>query len=538
MGSHRQKSLKGSYNCGDSTNAGIDWKLQVLIFLTCAALVVSRRPDALFNPQFFAEDGTFWYAQAYTSGWLPSLFRPENGYFATLSRLIASAALLAPFHLAPLVMNLAGLSIQVLPVNILLSARCRNWAPLFSRTLMAMLYLGLPNSAELNVAAEEAQWHLALLACLLMLACPPSNPKWWLVDITILLVSGLSGPCGVILWPIALIVWLLRRSPWRLTMLATLSAAAAIQAWTLITTAEATRSHAILGATPKLAVQILAGQIYLGSTLGVASLQVQRSLTVLVVVAVFGTLLLGYCFIDMPLEWRLLLAFSSMILVASLIAPMVSLTAPQWPILKAAAGIRYWFFPMLGFVWALVWLGTLSPNRFARGIGVAGLVIACIGIVKDWKYPVYKDLHFQEYAGQFEAARPGTLVSIPIVPPGWTMPLVKRNPTCPALPFGYIDQPNEGAKVSGSLSIAGWVGATQPVRQVSILIDRELVQSIKPDRPRPDVDALYPNSPDKYKGWGAVIDMSGIAAGSHEIEVRALEADGCEADFGVVRVQR
>jgi hypothetical protein len=88
------------------------------------------------------------------------------------------------------------------------------------------------------------------------------------------------------------------------------------------------------------------------------------------------------------------------------------------------------------------------------------------------------------------------------------------------------------------VSIAGWVGATQPIRQVSIYIDRELVQSIKPDRPRPDVDALYPNSPDKYKGWGGVIDMSGIAVGSHEIKVRGLEADGCEADFGVVRVRR
>jgi hypothetical protein len=35
-------------------------RLQVCIFMTAFAILISRRPDALFNAQFWAEDGKYW----------------------------------------------------------------------------------------------------------------------------------------------------------------------------------------------------------------------------------------------------------------------------------------------------------------------------------------------------------------------------------------------------------------------------------------------------------------------------------------------
>ena len=135
-------------------SAGLTWKLQIFIFLIAAAAIVSRRPDAILNPQFFGEDGPVWFGQAYSFGWFSSLLHSQNGYFQTLPRLAAAIALLAPLRFAPLVMNLIGITFQVLPVTVLLSSRCAKWAPLSVRGFMAVLYIALPNSMELNVTVE------------------------------------------------------------------------------------------------------------------------------------------------------------------------------------------------------------------------------------------------------------------------------------------------------------------------------------------------------------------------------------------------
>jgi hypothetical protein len=173
---------------------GIGWKLQVLVFSIAAPAVGSHRPDAIFNPQFYGEDGPVWYGQAYASGWLTFLFHSRSGYFQTLPRLAASLALPVPLRFAPLVMNLIGVTFQVLPVNILLSLRCSAWAPLPIRAAMALAYIALPNTMELNITVEGGQWHLAMLACMLVLAHAPRNHKWRIFDTGIFLLSGLSGP--------------------------------------------------------------------------------------------------------------------------------------------------------------------------------------------------------------------------------------------------------------------------------------------------------------------------------------------------------
>ena len=528
--------FQSSENCNQPESTGVGPALQLLVFFVAAALVVSHRPDALFNPQFFAEDGTIWYPEAYTSGWLAALFHSRNGYFQTLPRLASSIALLAPFRFAPLVMNLIGITVQVLPVNVLVSARCRNWAPLFVRTLMAILYLGLPNTRELDAAPEEGQWHLALLACMLVLACPPLKTKWRVADIVVILLSGFSGPFGVMLLPIALVFWWRRRERWRLLLSEVVAVPAIIQIAALLVSAEATRSHATLGATPQLALQLLAGQVYLGSMLGQSGAQVHRSLPVLALIAVLGTIVLAYCFVKARLEWKLLLAFCALIFAASLKNPMVSMTVPQWQVLRDASGIRYWFFPMIAFIWALAWCATLSKNGLFQFAGIAGLIMTCAGIATDWKYPAYPDYHFPKYAAQFAAATPGTMVNIPIFPDGWTMRLVKKSPGCHSLLIGDVDQPKPSAKLTASTPVSGWVLSGQPIRRVSVSLDRHVLQSFAPNEQRPDVDSLYPQSPDRYKGWETQIDTSKLTPGPHEIELRALEADGCEADFAIIPV--
>src|ERR1700751_1159024 len=133
------------------------------IFLVGFGIIFSRRPDAILNAQFWAEDGQRWYADAYQFG-LRCLLIPDElgGYFHSVSRLSALTALIFPFSMAPLVMNLFAIAIQILPASIFLSSRFSNIA-LWKRLAAAFVYFALPNTYEVNANTTTIQWHLGLL---------------------------------------------------------------------------------------------------------------------------------------------------------------------------------------------------------------------------------------------------------------------------------------------------------------------------------------------------------------------------------------
>ncbi len=197
---------------------GLYFPALLLSALLAVLAVISRRPDALFNPQFFAEDGNIWFADAYNYGWLRALAMTHTGYFQTLPRLGAALALAVPLQYAPLVMNLIGLVLQIAPAVFLLSRRASNWAPLRIRTLMAAAYIALPNTSELNVSITEAQWHLGLLASLVVLSRPPASRIGAAFDVTVLMLCGLTGPFCIVLFPAAVIVGWVSRTRWRMAV--------------------------------------------------------------------------------------------------------------------------------------------------------------------------------------------------------------------------------------------------------------------------------------------------------------------------------
>src|SRR5258707_11015955 len=81
--------------------------LSGMIFL----LLVLRRPDAITNPQFWAEDGpVFFFGQISHTG-LSALMVPYAGYLLGVPRLVAAFAALFPASSAPLIFNLFALAI-------------------------------------------------------------------------------------------------------------------------------------------------------------------------------------------------------------------------------------------------------------------------------------------------------------------------------------------------------------------------------------------------------------------------------------------
>lgn len=45
-----------------TAEAGLRWQQQLAVFCITCVLIVSHRPDAVWNAQFYAEDGVIWFA--------------------------------------------------------------------------------------------------------------------------------------------------------------------------------------------------------------------------------------------------------------------------------------------------------------------------------------------------------------------------------------------------------------------------------------------------------------------------------------------
>lgn len=400
-------------------------KLVILVLAAGAAMLFTRRPDALLNPQFWAEDGAVWYPQAYESG-VRSLTFPQVGYLQTAPRIAAVLVQPLPLLWAPAIFNAIALVIQLLPAAFLVSRRFSRFR-LSGRLLLAFLYLAAPNCGEVHVNITSSQWHLALLACLVVLAEPAASLGWRAFDLAVLLISGLSGPFAIPLAPIALALWWLKRDRARLLAAGVLSLGAAVQLAVLLATI-GERTHAPRGASLALLVHILGRHVFWGAVEGAShpfTTLVGHHLLLFSAAALAGVATLAYALWRGPLELRAFILFSWIVLAASLMHPQVSVADPQWPVLANAAATRYWLFPMLAFFAALVWL-LGDRMRLIRTAAALALIASAAGVALDWRWPARVDYRFPERARAFEAAAPGATVVIPINPPGWRMRLVKR----------------------------------------------------------------------------------------------------------------
>ncbi len=408
---------------------GLVFPWQLLAFLAACAVLICRRPDAIFHAQFYAEGGRMWFANAYNQGWWRVLFHTYEGYFHLLPRLAGAAALLVPLSDAPLMENLIAIAVQALPVCLLLSSRSRNWGSFRFRAGLAILYLILPNAGEILGTITESQWILALCALLLLLLLgePPRSASARVFDFSILLLCSLTGPFCIFLFPIALILlWRRRNDPWLRVGTAIFFIGSLIQGISILTH-ESTRTHPVLGANIEGFVRILGSQIYAGTLIGTNTLSVQLSLGALISIVIAGTAILLICARTSGTEMRALLIFSTCLFFVSLGSPVIYPPpgATAWQLLARAPSAHYWFLPCLTFAWSLAYC-IRSRNQLLQ-IASAGLLFLMIfGVARDFRYAAFADLHYAAYARQTAAATPKSIIVIPENPHGWTLELVKH----------------------------------------------------------------------------------------------------------------
>jgi hypothetical protein len=232
--------------------------------------------------------------------------------------------------------------------------------------------------------------------------------------------------------PVAVVIWWKRRGQKPLELLLITIGGALTQGATMLYCS--THAHYLvrtpqrLGATPSLFAKILAGQMFLGALVG-GNMLCHTSVLWAVLVATAGMAPIVYALFKGPFELKLFVGFAALVLSACLISPSSVGKVPAWQELEfPQVDPRYWFLPMLAFVWTLVWLLSREIPKGVRSVAAMVLCLMSFGIVREWRDRPFVDMNFQEYAQRFEASPPGTVFTIPSNPPDgrWSMRLVKR----------------------------------------------------------------------------------------------------------------
>ena len=410
--------------------------LLILIFFLFAGIVISRRVDSVVYPQFWAEDGVFWYSEAYNTTNPVTLFLiPKQGYFQTISRVGGAVGVLFDIRQAPLIFNLVAIAIQVLPALFFLSRRFEKIAPkLYQRFFLGLAYLILPGTAETHANLTNAQWHLAILMFLLIVAAPAKNNYWRIFDVIFLLLAGLSGPFIFFAFPISLAYFYFTKN-FREKILSfnVLALTFLLQIYSFFfIVSDAARSKEQLGANLINFFKILAGDVFVTGIYGLNHYQhlthshAWKDGTLPVIFGTAGIILLGYIFWKSTIELRLFIIYAFMILAAGMASPMVSLDKPQWQLMAGGSGNRYYLLPILAWIVSLIWLAFYGSGKIYRGLAIVLLLIFIfVGVPRDYIFKPKKNFHFQEQAQAFNKLPAGQPYTFKFIPK-WTMTLIKK----------------------------------------------------------------------------------------------------------------
>lgn len=409
----------------------------MLLFMVLALVIVLRKPDALLQPQFWAEEG-FFYPKAYQYG-PAALLISHSGYFQTLSQLTAVVSLLFPFKYVPLFFNLVALFFHALPVMLILGSKkilpnVKSW----QRGLFVLLFLLLPNIGEIYLNLTNAQWFLAVSGALILFSEKPTEKitRWFYLFI--LALSCLSGPFALMFAPLTIFSYK-KADSWGKTTTWIVVGGAVIQVITLLGSGGSQRTFSVFEQSPSALFTMIKNQIIWGALIGESGLNVIRTRLPLAefflsVGTVLGLTSIGYAIYKSTTLVRKFILWGVITFLTGLLTPTVTLLPGQqlWEVLSVTYDIRYWLIPMFVFLLCVI-LNLSSTHRFFRYTGIFLLGISFLFHARNiihptrWQYPPYEDLEFESYVEQFRQLPSGETLSIPINPKGWQMRITKKD---------------------------------------------------------------------------------------------------------------
>ncbi len=189
---------------------------KVVAFTVAIFLVLFlRRPDALLNAQFWAEDGGVFFREQVLFGFRGCFLRPYSDYLHVIPRFVMALMCFLPVRFVPLGCNLAALSIESICCSAFFWPCYRRI--IASDALRATCCLAVAASVivgnELVATISNAQWYLCLLSLLLILT---TARRLEIVLITAQVCIAFSAPITLLYTPFLL--WQVKQNSGRLKL--------------------------------------------------------------------------------------------------------------------------------------------------------------------------------------------------------------------------------------------------------------------------------------------------------------------------------
>jgi hypothetical protein len=392
----------------------------------CALILAARRPAQIRSPQFWAEEGAVFYADAYTLG-ASALVKSFGGYLNSMQRIVAAASQWADPAWAPAIFVAAAFVLTLYVAARTQSARF----PLPPHVGYALAVVLVPDMFEVLLFLNNIDRITAAGFLLVLVSRDPR--RWWQKahDAAAVSMFGLTGPYSIVFAP--LFLWRATKRRTRASfVLAVLVIGCALTQGTLIGLHEkgklADEGPVAMGYGDFVPEKLLAvpGMRIAGSLLAGYrvpldySLPVETALGLGVLVAV-ALLALRKGPARTERVWMgiaFLLVLASALYRCRLVLP---------DLCHAVFGARYFYFPQLIVLWLLLALA-VERKRWLSGFAWLLLFwIVAINIPR-LREPGLQDFGWADYAPQI---RRGEAVAIPTNPGGiepWIVRLPARKP--------------------------------------------------------------------------------------------------------------
>ena len=383
----------------------------------CGVVLYVKQAPVFQLPQFYAEEGKFFFADAYNDGW-PSLFYTANGYFHLFPRLLANLCLTlgVPYGLIPTVFVYG-----CLPVYFLL------WLLIFTRLALspvAKMFVVLstvlvPLGNEIFMNQTNIQWVMTLIPIVMFCGDAPQAPWRRLMDSVILILCLFTGPFVLFLFPVLLAAAFVEKQVTKRAIFLTICLVALV-------TCAVSLSHfgsvdRIRGATKTT----LYGYVQLAF----------RSYYF----PVFST------WVDSVPEWAVVALATILPVVLALLGRLVLRSRNRFAMVAFAAGlplfiatlvsygrhpalpspfhnaIRNFYLPMVLLLWSLIAITKFDKRQVTTWALVFGWFAVQIPIIPETR--TMPDLNWKKYA---ERLATGQAMTIPITPAGWGMALKEK----------------------------------------------------------------------------------------------------------------
>lgn len=416
----------------DSQIKTLKTNMLVGIMVFTFVLLVLRRPDIIFNAQPWAEDGNVWMAGIYNNGFWHSLFLPQNGYFQTISRITFGLSLQFGLVHAALVANIIAILIRCFLIVFILSKRMAFIGLKYRLVIVAYIIL-MPNITEGFVNITNVHWYLSMYLLCVVLAEDAENLIQKLHDCAVLIISGLSGPFVIFIAPCLLIkkvylkggiVKAIKGINFFDCLMAT---CCVIQLIAILATSGSSRPHSPLGYSFELLASIISERVIYGSFLPFEYAQKIAEYSHVNII-LFCSLCIALIYSFIKYEWRIksLILFPVLMIGFALARPVISLDQTQWPLIFTTdSGERYFYVTNIALTTLLISLISRIKNLRITVLSIC-VIIFFIFVPKHFRLPKLPESGYAQDAKDFESKSKGDIVEIRILPPGWTMKLLKK----------------------------------------------------------------------------------------------------------------